>query len=222
MSASNPPFHLRQRVLSVHTRLDTAFPVRDSRAHCPCIRPRTRGERDERNELDRRSRRPWIGHREQKRRRRHGDDRRSDRGVAAARRHRPDTGDRCCRPTGGRVRSRRSRIGSQRVRRIDRGLADHAVVAGHRRWRQRRSARLHRRPLRRAVAGAAVGEQLERRGLLRDGGRHRRRDGGAAPRPHRVGHRRNGTGGSTDVQLRRRSGGAVRHRRQRSVRHRHG
>ncbi len=142
------------------------------------------------------------------------------RSTAVDRRQRTGPGDRRCSPTPRPIGSRRRRNRSERVRGIDRSVADDAFVAGDRRRRQRRAVRIHRRALRRAVAGADVGQQLERRRILRDGGRRRRRDRLASSRSADVGRRRDGQSGGAHVDVRRRPGRPVRHRRQRRLRHR--
>ena len=149
-----------------------------------------------------------------------GDDRARCGGVARGRRHRDGSGNGCCSPAGRRVRPWRCRVGAQRLRRVDRTITDDALVAGHRIWRKRRAVRVHRGSLRLDVAGTGLDQQLPRCRLLRDGRRGRPGRRVVATRPGGVGCRRNGTGGSIDVELRRRPGGAVWHRRVRCLRRR--
>ena len=167
------------------------------------------GHRTDSNVIDQ----PSTSHR-----RRDGRDRGDGSHAARDRRQRADARQRRRSPSVGRLRSWGGRFGTQRVRRVDRSVADRAVVAGHRHGRQWRAVLVHRRSLRRHVAGAGRPEQLPGCRLLRDGGRRRRRISGPTTRPSGVERQRDGPGCRTDVGLRWRPGCALRHRLVRAVR----
>ena len=147
-----------------------------------------------------------------------GSDRAGRPRAARRRRHGFHPGERRRSPARRTVRPRGGRHRPQRVRRRSGAVADHRVVARHRGRRQWWGLRVHRRAVRVVVEHPAVEQQLDGRRVLRDGGRRRRRHGGVAARPRRLGRRRDGESRRAHVGVRRRPRGALRHRRERGLR----